>query len=397
VLNVEPPTPGQDLYLTLDIRLQKAAQEAMGDYKGAVVAVDPRTGEVLALVSQPAFDPNWFVEGISYDNYAELTNNPRQPLFNRFLNGHYPPGSTIKPFLALGGLNYGVEEIHHRSFCSGAFVLEGNPRPYRCWKESGHGWVDLHDAIAQSCDVFFYELAVAMGIDRIHDFLALFGLGKPTGIDLVGEFSGLLPSREWKRRNRGLPWYPGETVITGIGQGFMLTTPLQLAQATAALASRGKTRRLHLLDSHQGVNGKRVADAAAPFPEITVKKQQYWESVIQAMHDVVQGPRGTARATGIGAPYAFAGKSGTAQVFTLEKGQEYNFDELAVDLRDHGLFVAFAPLKDPRIAVAVVVENGGGGSSVAAPVARAVMDAWLLELTPHDGLSASKQPTESAP
>lgn len=383
VLDVEPPVPGSDLYLNIDIRLQRIAEQALGDFKGAVVAMDPRNGEVLALVSRPAFNPNLFVEGISQADYAALRNDPRQPMFNRFLNGHYPPGSTIKPMLALGAMQQGIDFINQTAFCTGEFMLEGHPRPFRCWKREGHGRIDVHDAIAQSCDVFFYELAVKMGIDGIHDFLARFGLGKPTGIDLVGEFSGLLPSREWKRRARNEIWYPGETVITGIGQGFMLTTPLQLAQATAVLAMRGKTYRPQILQAHRNhQTGTPEFATTEAFPRVELRSSRYWQRISNAMHDVVQGEHGTARGSGWDAKYDFAGKTGTAQVFTLEKGEEYEFEELAVQLRDHGLFIAFAPLDDPRIAVSVVVENGGGGSAVAAPVARRVLDAWLLELAP---------------
>lgn len=383
-LDVEAPAPGQDVHLNLDIRLQQVAARALGDFKGAVVALDPRNGQVLAMVSRPSFDPNAFVEGISQQDYAALNGDPRQPLFNRVLNGHYPPGSTIKPLLALGALEQDVDYVRHETVCTGQFILEGHPRPFRCWKREGHGVVDMREAIAESCDVFFYELAVAMGIDRIHDFLARFGLGKPTGIDLLGEFAGLLPSREWKRRARGEVWYPGETVITGIGQGFMLTTPLQLAQATALLAGRGKTRHPQLLRAH-GQPGETPTRPTAPAYEFPpLREPRHWGQVIAAMHDVVQGKQGTARASGLGAAYRFAGKTGTAQVFSLDQDEEYELEELQVQLRDHGLFIAFAPLERPRIAVAVVVENGGGGSAVAAPVARRVLDAWLLELAPEE-------------
>lgn len=384
VLESQPPVAGNNLYLNLDIRLQQEAEKALGDYKGVVVALDPRNGEVLALVSRPAFDPNLFVGGIDQASYDALLNDRQQPLFNRFLNGHYPPGSTIKPFIALGALYYGIDFAQQNAFCSGSFQLESFPLVYRCWNRSGHGYVDLHDAIVESCDVYFYELAVAMGIDRIHDFLAHFGLGQPTGLDLLGEFSGLLPSREWKQRTRHMPWFPGETVITGIGQGFMLTTPLQLAQATALLAMRGKSFHPTLLRATGNpTSGELLPHPATALPPVDVKAA-YWNQILSAMHDVVQNPHGTAYGSGWNAAYPFAGKSGTAQVFTRQRDLEYEEEDIAMALRDHGLFIAFAPLQNPRIAVAVVVENGGGGSSVAAPVARQVIYAWLLQLAPRE-------------
>lgn len=384
VLDYVPPKPGRSIYLNLDIRLQQATEAALGEYKAAAVVVDPRSGEVLALVSRPSFDPNLFIQGIDQESFDALNNDRRQPLFNRVLNGQYPPGSTIKPLLALGALHYGTPHVHGTSFCTGRFLLKNQPLTYRCWKREGHGLTDLHKAITESCDVFFYELAMAMGIDKIHDFLAEFGLGKPTGIDLPGELSGLLPSREWKRRTRNLPWFPGETVITGIGQGFMLTTPIQLAQVAAQIAMRGHARTLTLLrGTEEPGTGAFMPVTAEMLPEIPVRNARYWDQIINPMHDVVQGTRGTARGSGWGAKYAFAGKTGTAQVFTLQRDIEYEEENIAVELRDHGLFIAFAPLQNPEIAIAVVVENGGGGSTVAAPVARKVFDAWLLQEEPR--------------
>lgn len=389
VLDRKPPVPGKDLYLNLDIRMQQAAEAALGDYKGAVVAVEPQSGAVVALVSKPSFDANLFVNGIDQKTYDELRKDKRQPLFNRFLNGHYPPGSTIKPFLGLAGLADNVAFARHSTFCSGEFFLEGNPRPYRCWKRYGHGLIDLHNAIEQSCDVYFYQLALELGIDRIHDFLDHFGFGKKTGIDLTGEFSGLLPSREWKRRTRGQPWYPGETVITGIGQGFMLATPLQLGQATALIAAHGRGGRLTLLKGTEDRITRAYAPAQdRPYPVIDAGREQYWNQIVSAMVDVVNGPHGTARAVGYQTKYTMAGKSGTAQVFSLARGEEYDESQVPEELRDHGLFIAFAPAQDPKLAVAVVVENGGGGSHVAAPVAKQVLDAYLL----HDAEDAHVQP-----
>ncbi|HEX6928417.1 MAG TPA: penicillin-binding protein 2 [Gammaproteobacteria bacterium] len=378
VLDVEPPVPGRDLILSIDARLQKAAFDALGDYKGAVVAIDPRNGEVLAMVSKPAYNPNLFVEGIDTKTLETFYTDIQRPLFNRAINGAYPPGSTIKPMLGLAGLHYGVVTSTHSTFCPGYFVLEGNPRPYRDWKREGHGWTDMEKAIEQSCDVYYYELAVELGIDRIHEFLARFGLGQPTGVDLIGEDDGLLPSREWKRRERNMPWFPGETVNVGIGQGFMLMTPMQLAQSTARIASRGAAFVPRIVNSiHDTLTHDIRQLPPVPLPPVDFRSEWPWQFVINAMEDVVHGARGTARSIGFGVPYRIAGKTGTAQVFTLGAEEEYDEEELAIALRDHGLFIAFAPADDPKIAIAIVVENGGGSSS-AVPVARAMFDTWLL-------------------
>ncbi|HLU61093.1 MAG TPA: penicillin-binding protein 2 [Gammaproteobacteria bacterium] len=379
VLDTTPPVPGSDITLNIDVRLQKAAYDALGDYKGAVVAIDPRNGEVLALVSKPSFNPNLFVQGIDARTFNELQSDARRPLFNRALAGTYPPGSTIKPLVALAGLHYGVVTSTHSTFCNGRFILPGNPRPYRDWKRTGHGPTTMRSAIAESCDVYFYELAVELGVDRIHEFLGWFDLGRVTGIDLPGENGGLLPSREWKQRARREPWYPGETVNLGIGQGFMLTTPLQLAQSTARLANRGRAFLPRVVRGvHDPLDPEMTALPPVALPDYTARGEWHWVHISQSMQDVMHGRTGTARAAARGTPYRIAGKTGTAQVFTLAAEQEYNAEEIAATLRDHALFVAFAPADDPQLVLAVVVENGGGGSSVAAPMARQIFDAWLL-------------------
>jgi penicillin-binding protein 2 len=379
VLERTPPVPGEDLYLTLDIGLQKVAEAALGDMSGAVVALDPRNGEVLAFVSEPGYDPNLFVTGISIDDYSRLQTHRDHPLFNRALRGQYPPGSTFKPFVALAGLVKDVRDAGDSMMCGGVYKLPHASHIWRDWKRWGHGEVDLNDAIAESCDIYFYDLAYELGIDALHEFLGPFGFGQETGIDLSPERTGVLPSREWKRRNRGEPWYHGETVITGIGQGFTLTTPLQLAYATTILANRGDAMRPHLLRATRlpGENGAPEPVPVEPVPDVELQNPEHWTSVIDAMVSVVHGDNGTARAIGEGAPYLIAGKTGTAQVFSLEDDQEYNPEELAERLRDHALFIAFAPAYDPRIVVSVVVENGGSGSGTAAPIARTVIDAWL--------------------
>lgn len=367
----EPSHSGDDLFLNLDINLQRKAVEALGDYNGSVVALDPRTGGVLALVSKPDFDPNLFVSGISSKDYAALRDSPDRPLFDRALRGSYPPGSTLKPFVALAGLELGVVTEKSRVYDPGWYSLPGHDHRYRCWKSWGHGWMNMHDAISQSCDVYFYDLAHALGIDRLHQFLDLFGFGHQTGIDIPSESSGLSPSREWKRHTRNQVWFPGETLISGIGQGFNQTTPVQLAHATATLAMRGVTQEPRVVRASRKAGQSemhlRGNDKVNSLP---MQASQNWEAVIQAMVDVVNGARGTARKVGEDMPFQVAGKTGTAQVFGIAQDEKYDAEELARKLHDHALFIAFAPADKPEFVVAVVVENGGSGSGVAAPIAR---------------------------
>jgi penicillin-binding protein 2 len=355
--------------------MQKAAYNGLGTHNGAVVAIETKTGNILVFTSKPGFDPNPFVHGISAKDYDQLRSSANQPLFDRALRGQYPPGSTVKPFIGLAGLEYGVVDMKHSIFCRGFYQLPNVSHKYRDWKTWGHGHVDMTAAITQSCDVYFYGLAYSLGIERLSGFLKKFGFGSKTGIDLGGEKAGLLPSRKWKRQARNEPWYPGETLITGIGQGFLQVTPLQLAKATAQLANRGKAVRPHLV---RRIEHK--AESMIPLqrfsPDIQIDPRNA-ESIIRAMVNVVHGDRGTARSISNGINYKIAGKTGTAQVFTVK--QEENYDESRIDekLRDHALFVAFAPAHDPRIAIAVVVENGGHGGSVAAPIARDVIHQYL--------------------
>lgn len=378
-LSRTPPVAGKSLYLTIDARLQTVAQDALGEHNGAVVAVEPATGDVLAFVSRPTYDPNRFVNGIDQRSYDRLRNSPDRPLLNRAIDGRYAPGSTLKPFLALAALYYG-REPSQTNYCPGYFRLKGSSRRYRCWKAGGHGSVNLHEAIVQSCDVYFYQLATMLGINRMHDFLTRFGFGSPTGIDLNGEPGGLVPSTSWKREVRGQPWFPGETVSAGIGQGYMLTTPLQLATATAMLAMRGHAMRPRLV--------RAIADARDATPRPLVPEPlpplglapEHFNRVIKAMEDVVHGQRGTARRIGQDAPYRIAGKTGTAQVIGIPQGGSYNEKAIEKRFRDHSLFIAFAPVGDPQIAIAVVAENAGSGSRFAAPIARRVMDYYLMEL-----------------
>jgi penicillin-binding protein 2 len=385
-LEQAPPEPGVDVHLHLDIALQEVAMKAFGENTGAAVAIDPNDGAVLAFVSQPGYDPNQFVEGISTKNYKALQGDDSRPLYNRALRGQYPPGSTVKPFMGLAGLETNAIQYDSSVYCRGFFRLPGNTHRYRDWKKGGHGSMDLDSAIVQSCDVFFYKLAYELGVDKIHDFLSHFGFGIRTGIDLTGESTGLLPSREWKRRARRQPWYPGETLIIGIGQGYFLTTPLQLAAATAAIANNGTFFTPHVVDYLRTRETGEINPIPPSAHRIPIAFQQNWEDVRNGMTNVVEGARGTAKRIRSD-DYRIAGKTGTAQVFTVAQDAEYDEETLEKKLRDHALFVAYAPVDDPQIAVAVVVENGGHGGSVAAPIARAIMDAYLLpdETLPEDG------------
>ena len=369
------PIAGANIYLTLDIDLQKIAYDALSQYNGAAVAIDIKTGGVLVFASRPGFDPNPFVSGISGKEYKALQDSADQPLYNRALRGQYPPGSTIKPFLALAGLEYGVTDFGHRLFCPGYYRLPNVEHKYRDWKKWGHGMVDMNEAITQSCDVYFYDLALALGIDKMHEFLDRFGFGRKSGIDLVGEVDGLLPSKEWKKHSRNQAWYPGETLITGIGQGYMQVTPLQLARATATLANRGKAIVPHLV---QQIINANYADSIELLPDqqLTLKLQNV-DNIIQAMTNVVHSPRGTAGKLDKAVGYQIAGKTGTAQVFTIKQEEKYNEDAIDFKMRDHALFISFAPVADPQIAVAVIAEHGGHGGSVAAPIAGEIIDAYL--------------------
>jgi penicillin-binding protein 2 len=369
VIEEQPPVPGQDLILHLDLDVQQAAWDALGERRGAVIAIDPRDGGVLAFVSRPGFDPNLFVTGISLRDYAVYRDDPDRPLFNRALQGQYPPGSTIKSMMGLAALEAGVTDWQRSISDPGFFRLPGTDRVFRDWKRGGHGMVNLHRAIVESCDTYFYDAGLKMGIDHIHHIFSHFGFGRQTGLDIPGELTGIMPSREWKQRARRSAWFPGDTVNVSIGQGYMLATPLQLATSIAISATHGKQV------IPQIAQGMRPARRHA---DLVLKNPSHWDRMDAALVDVVHGQSGTARASGRGAAYRIAGKTGTAQVFSLG-GEEYKLMDVAERLRDHALFVAFAPADNPAIAVAVLVENGESGGGTAAPVARAVMDAWLLD------------------
>ena len=374
-LNEVNPQPGSNLYLTLDIDLQKTAYDALAGFNGAVVAVDLKTGGVLVFVSRPGFDPNPFVMGISNDDYEALQSNENQPLYNRALRGLYPPGSTVKPFVALAGLEYEAITADQKLFCPGYYQLPGVTHKYRDWKKGGHGAVDMNQAITESCDVYFYRLAATLGIDNMVSFMQKFGFGEKTGIDLVGEKTGLLPTREWKREKKNQAWYPGETLITGIGQGYLQVTPIQLAKAIAGLANQGKIITPFLVDKVVSAQGT-FPGAAFNYHNVTVKTEDV-NSVIAGMVNVVHSARGTAKGINKNISYQIAGKTGTAQVLGIKQNAKYDEDSIDFKYRDHALFVSFAPVDDPKIAVVVIAENGGHGGSVAAPIAGQVIKQYL--------------------
>ena len=375
VLKKVPPVAGENIVLGLDVDLQVAAEKALGDRRGSVVALDPNTGQVLAMVSNPSFDPNLFVNGISSAQYAQLRDSIDRPLYNRVLRGLYPPGSTVKPAVALAGLDAGVVTPTSRVFDPGYYQLPNYDHKYRNWNRYGDGWVSLESAIYRSNDTYFYDLAHKLGIDRLHAFMSRFGFGQKVALDMFGEADGLMPSREWKRKTRRQVWYPGETLILGIGQGYMQATPIQLAQMTALLANKGHWIRPHLAKT---IDGQPPVDPD-PMPDIVLRDPANWDRVDYGMQQVVHGARGTARKVGATSAYLIAGKSGTAQVVAIKQNERYDRSKLLERHRDHALFVGFAPANNPQIAVAVMVENGESGSGVAAPVVKQVMDAWLLD------------------
>jgi penicillin-binding protein 2 len=381
VLSSNAPIPGDNLILSADSKLQEIAETAFGDRRGALVAINPKTGEVLSYVSQPTFDPNLFVGGIDTENWKLLNDSLDKPLINRPLRGVYPPGSTFKPFVALAGLEAGKRTPPFAIHDAGYFSLPNSRHRYRDWKPSGHGIVDMQRAITISCDTFFYGLAMELGIEKLTSFVRHFGFGRRSDFDIKGEIEGLLPTPEWKMRRFKQPWYPGETVIVGIGQGYTLVTPLQLAQATAILANNGVAMKPHLVAQIQNsLTGKRHILPPVVQDTITLNPDNM-DIVRRGMVDVTL-PGGTAASIGANAGYSIAAKTGTAQVIGIRQNEKYNEHTINERHRDHALFIAFAPAEDPQIALAVIVENGGHGGSAAGPIARKVMDYYLLGKLP---------------
>ena len=389
------PEPGADLFLSIDRSLQTEAYDAMDSRRGAVVAIDPNDGGVLALVSSPAFDPNDFVSGMNRDTFAELNRNTDRPMFNRAVRGAYPPGSTIKPMLAFFALTSGHREADQTINCWGSFRLPGSRRVFRDWKREGHGAMNLHDAIAQSCDVYFYQLARDIKVEGLHDSLVQFGFGTPTGVDVAGERAGIVPSRAWKRANFSDPaqqrWFLGDTVVAGIGQGYLTVTPLQLAQAVAQLAMRGRRYKPRLVEAiRDPLGGNLVRMPPVQTGTLAPEAAEHWRTVVDSMVAVVHGPRGTARATGAGLDFRIAGKTGTSQVTALPQDDTQVPEEVEERFRDHSLFVAFAPVHEPVIALAVIVENGGSGSGAAAEVASRLLDTYLAGNAPPDRVAQAQ-------
>ncbi len=382
ILSSKAPISGANLILSTDSKLQEIAETAFGERRGALVAIKPSTGEVLAFVSMPTFDSNLFVGGIDVENWKLLNESLDKPLINRPLRGVYPPGSTFKPFVALAGLENGKRKPPFSISDAGYFMLPRSSHRYRDWKPGGHGNVDMRRAITISCDTFFYGLAMELGIERLNNFVRHFGFGHKSGLDIAGEVGGLMPTPEWKMRRFKQPWYMGETVIVGIGQGYTLATPMQLAQATAILANKGVAMRPHLVaaitDAKTGISQatQTVISDKIPLNEANL------EIVKLGMIDVTL-PGGTAAIVGANAGYSIAAKTGTAQVIGMKQNEKYNANLIAERHRDHALFIAYAPAEDPKIALAVIVENGGHGGSAAGPIARKVMDYYLLGKLPE--------------
>lgn len=381
VLSSKAPVSGNNLTLSIDLELQAIAEKGFGESRGALVAIQPKTGEVLALVSMPTFDPNLFVGGIDTKNWRRLNESEDKPLINRPLRGIYPPGSTFKPFVALAGLEAGKRLPPYSIQDQGYFTLPNSSHRYRDWKVDGHGIVDVTRAITVSCDTFFYGLAIELGIEKLANFVRHFGFGEKSGIDIGGENSGLLPTPEWKRRRFKQPWYVGETVIVGIGQGYTLVTPMQLAYATAVLANKGTAMKPHLVTAITNIETGEVSHIKPVLTEQIVLSDSNLEIVKKAMIDVTL-PGGTAAFVGNNAGYSIAAKTGTAQVIGIKQNEKYNEKSINARHRDHALFIAYAPTEDPTIAIAAIVENGGHGGSAAGPIVKQVMDYYLLGKKP---------------
>lgn len=392
-LKYDPPIPGKDITLTIDIRLQYFAQEIFGQMKGAVVAIDPTNGEILAMYSNPTYDPNPFVRGIRTGEYNRLLNHPGHPLINRATQGGYAPASTVKPLLCVMGLNEKLITTNGSFFGPPYFKLPGSTHQFRDWRAWGHGWMDLYRAIEISADTYFYDLAYRAGINRIHDYLDRYGFGRKTGIDISEESVGVNPSREWKRSRFRQHWHLGDTVPIGIGQGYWTSTLMQLVKAHSTLANYGVTKTPHLLKEMVDPNSSEVTpyQQEEPVDNMKVTDRKYYEDCRTGMYLVVNGPEGTGRRAFYGAKYKAAGKSGTAQVVSIKQGEKYNASKLKLEHRDNALFVAYAPFIHPRILVAIILENEGGGSTKAAPVARAIIDKYLLDLYPN-GYMGEKEP-----
>ncbi|MCI7479811.1 MAG: penicillin-binding protein 2 [[Pasteurella] aerogenes] len=381
-LREQPAVAGKSIHLTIDLELQRYILNLLGNRKGAVVVLDPKDSSVLAMVSTPTYDNNLFVGGISSADYKRLLEDVNRPLYSRATQGAYPPASTIKPFMSVAALQENVVTPSTTVFDPGYWILPGSTKRFRDWKRSGHGHTDLNKAIAESSDTYFYQVAYNMGIDRVSSWMNHFGFGMPTGIDILEEASGIMPTRDWKQKKYKRPWVQGDTISVGIGQGYWIATPLQVAKALAVLVNNGKVNTPHLM---KYIEGDKIEPYKDPllYEDINEPKQQYWELAKRGMYNVVNASNGTGRKPFIGTNYHVAGKSGTAQVFSLKENQTYNAGNLVKELHDHAWFVGFAPYENPKMVVAVILENAGGGGSNAGPVVRSVMDYYLNERLPQ--------------
>ncbi len=368
-LDVTLPISGGDLYLSIDAQLQNMSAELLKNSQGAVVAIEPKTGELLTLFSNPSFSANLFARGMDYNSYQELQNSQDQPLFNRAISGQYPPGSIVKPLIALQALEHHVITPNFVLYDPGYYKLKNDERLYRGWKKQGHGFIDLENAIAQSCGTYFYYLADKLGIDKIYQILSDFGLGKPVGINIDGENSGIAPSRAWKYQTKQQSWYPGETLITGLGQGYTLVTPIQIAQVASILANRGEKVQLVTIKKYKSPNEEikffPIKDQVKDKQEIKINNEKNWDVIIKAMRKVITSDAGTAHYINVSKEITIAGKTGTVQLFGLKQDQKYEEQKLKKKLRDHTWFMAFAPVEDPKIAIAVLLENEKGSNKVA--------------------------------
>jgi penicillin-binding protein 2 len=384
-LATQPPLPGQDLTLELDIELQQFIYQLLGDMRGSIILIDPRDGAIRAMVSKPSFDPNWFVQGISTEQYQGLLNSRHSPLLNRSTQGGYPPASTIKPHLAVLALEQGVITPQTKIWDPGWFQITGVNHRYRDWLSWGHGWVDVDTAIVESCDTFYYDIALKMGIDIISEHMAKYGFGELTGIDIHEESAAVMPTRGWKRARFNQPWYAGETVSIGIGQSYWTSTPIQLAVATATLVNRGKRPVPRLLRSITDGDVE-LSAVVEEKPAVTIKNQSNWDVAIRAMNRVVSSAKGTAYRPFRGASFSSGGKTGTAQVRSIAQGETYNADEIEEQYRDNAMYIGYAPALNPEIVIMIAVENAGGGGSIAAPLARQILDYYFTLEAAHANL-----------
>ena len=391
-LKYQPPVAGKDIYLSLDLRLQRKAQELLAGRRAGLVLMDPKTGAVLALASSPSYDPNMFVRGIRTKEYAALLEDPSRPLINRVSQGGYAPASTVKPLLAVMGLNEGAITPFGKFFGGPFFQLPGSSHKFRDWKKWGHGWLDVYRAIEVSADTFFYDLAYRTGIDTMNKYMTAFGFGNYSGLDIYEETMGVMPSRDWKRLRRKQTWYLGDTISVGIGQGYWTATPIQLARAHSILTQHGHNVIPHLLKSVREGDGHQEPFREPTDQVLVVKDDSYWKVAMEGMYRVINGAEGTGRKAFANTPYKAAGKSGTAQVIGMKQDQKYDAHRLKEEHRDNALFVAFAPYEDPKAVVTLILENAGGGSTQAAPVVRQILDAYLVEPKPETE-SVPSQPT----